>query len=463
MTDVDRSSRPEVHLSYRAEYDLDRVRAFSDGVFGVAITLVVVTFVLPDHDATDAKLARDLLGEWPHFLSYLAAFAVIGYTWATHHQLFEKFRRIDTAAVWINLVLLMFVVLTPYPMQLLGHYYSLELPYVVFNLDAFIFGSLNYLLVIYATHGDRLVARQLPRSAVLVLRRRMAVFPIALGLATLLAIPFGAWSLSAWLLIPIGRLLLRGHDDLDSSEDVEEDADGPDDTERPVRSRDPGSGRLRGALLSGLVLRAQSASLTRLIGFSDNVYAIAITLLVLQFEVPEPDGPTTNSVLTSELNEQIHPDMIGYAIGFIVIGLFWTIHHRIFLIIERQDAGLRALNLIHLMFIAVMPFATLVLSAYEGFVTSTALYAACAGLASSSLWGLEYYATRHHRLVNPNIPDAELRERLLTSLTAPAGFLLAVPMAFVNTYLAQAMWMLPFIGTRAFRIQRSRREARQAA
>ena len=68
----------EIHLSYRVVYDLDRVRAFSDCVFAVAITLVVVTFTPPDKRLTDAGAASYLLDEWPRYLSYLAAFVERG-------------------------------------------------------------------------------------------------------------------------------------------------------------------------------------------------------------------------------------------------------------------------------------------------------------------------------------------------------------------------------------------------
>ena len=159
--------------------------------------------------ANDATVAHDLLSEWPRYLSYLAAFAVIGYTWMVHHQLFEVIRRVDTAAIWINLALLSFVVLTPYPMQLLGRQPTLAAPYVLFNLDAFLFGVVNYLLVLYATDEHRLVWHRLPARGLQILRWRAAVFPLAIGVATVLAVPFGAWSVLAWGLVPFGRWLVR--------------------------------------------------------------------------------------------------------------------------------------------------------------------------------------------------------------------------------------------------------------
>lgn len=199
----------EAHLHYRVQYDIGRVRGFSDCVFAVAITIVVITFVLPDRVASDAKLASDLLNEWPRYLSYLAAFAVVGYTWINHHQLFELIRRVDATAVWTNLALLSFIVLLPFPMQLLGRFRGLNLPYVLFNLDAFLFGVLNLVLVVYATRDNRLVSARFPDALGRVLRMRAAVFPVTLAIATVVAVPFGGWSTLVWIAIPGGRWVLR--------------------------------------------------------------------------------------------------------------------------------------------------------------------------------------------------------------------------------------------------------------
>jgi TMEM175 potassium channel family protein len=449
----------DAHLSSRVDYDLGRVRGFSDCVFAVAITIVVITFVLPsDRTATDATVAHDLVSEWPRYLSYLAAFAVIGYTWMVHHQLFEVIRRVDTAAVWINLALLSFVVLTPYPMQLLGRQPTLAAPYVLFNLDAFLFGIINYLLVLYATDEHRLVWRRLPPRGLQILRWRAAVFPMAIGAATVIAIPFGAWSVLAWGLVPLGRWLVRSR--LGALADLEmaiDDVDDEDETvARAARLESESLRAGRPGALAGVF--AESGSLTRLVGFSDNVYAFAITLLVLQFSVPTDQPLRTDSELWSLVVQQLQPDLTGFFIGFAVIGLFWVIHHRDFLIIERQDAGLRTVNLIHLMFIAVMPFATLVVSSYDRYTSATILYAVCAGLASASLVVLLVYATRRHRLVDPSIPWAEIRVRRAMGLIPTAGFALSVPVAMVSPTAAQLLWFIPFLGTRVFRERALRRE-----
>ena len=97
-----------------------RLEAFSDGVFAVAITLLVLQFV--DPGLQSGKLLPRLLGQWPQLATYGASFLTIGVIWVNHHTIFKGIREVDRTIQFINLVLLLMVVLVPYPTELLGHY-----------------------------------------------------------------------------------------------------------------------------------------------------------------------------------------------------------------------------------------------------------------------------------------------------------------------------------------------------
>src|ERR1700682_669021 len=97
-----------------------RVEAFSDGVFAVAITLLVLQFIPPD--VQSGKLFAALLGQWPQLVTYVASFLTVGVVWVNHHAIFKGLRAVDRTIQFINLVLLLTVVLVPYPTQLLGRY-----------------------------------------------------------------------------------------------------------------------------------------------------------------------------------------------------------------------------------------------------------------------------------------------------------------------------------------------------
>jgi uncharacterized membrane protein len=100
--------------------DKSRLEAFSDGVFAVAITLLAFNF-------TGIKPGSpDLLGQighmWPSFLAYVLSFFVIGIIWVNHHVLFQAIRTVDRTALFVNLVLLLFVVLLPFTTSTVAGY-----------------------------------------------------------------------------------------------------------------------------------------------------------------------------------------------------------------------------------------------------------------------------------------------------------------------------------------------------
>ena len=97
-----------------------RVEAFSDGVFAVAITLLVLQFIVPD--VQSGKLLAALLNQWPQLVTYVASFLTVGVVWVNHHAIFKGLRAVDRTIQFINLVLLLTVVLVPYPTELLGRY-----------------------------------------------------------------------------------------------------------------------------------------------------------------------------------------------------------------------------------------------------------------------------------------------------------------------------------------------------
>src|SRR5215831_18592806 len=100
--------------------------------------------------------------------------------------------------------------------------------------------------------------------------------------------------------------------------------------------------------------------LERLIFFSDAVFAIAITLLILEIKVPDKEflkdhGGISDATIFHELKLLI-PKFLGFLLSFYLIGLYWSIHHRMFGFVTTYDRPLLLLNLIFLLFIVLMPF-----------------------------------------------------------------------------------------------------------
>jgi uncharacterized membrane protein len=94
-----------------------RLEAFSDGVFAIAITLLVLTIRTP----TDFRhLGSALTDQWPAYAAYLVSFAVIGIMWLNHHTVFGHFEQVDRNLVYLNLALLATIVFVPYPTGIFG-------------------------------------------------------------------------------------------------------------------------------------------------------------------------------------------------------------------------------------------------------------------------------------------------------------------------------------------------------
>jgi uncharacterized membrane protein len=98
--------------------DTARLEAFSDGVFAIAITLLVIELHVPDVPA--GHLWSGLVDEWPQFAAYISSFFVIGIMWVNHHSMFRQIRRTDRALLFLNLLLLLWTALLPFPTRLIA-------------------------------------------------------------------------------------------------------------------------------------------------------------------------------------------------------------------------------------------------------------------------------------------------------------------------------------------------------
>ena len=150
---------------------------------------------------------------------------------------------------------------------------------------------------------------------------------------------------------------------------------------------------------------------TRTEAFSDAVFAVAITLLVLEIKVPEVPGSDLPHALAEEW-----PSYVSYLVSFAVIGVIWMNHHAVFDHIARVDRALQGLNLFLLLWIVLIPWATDLLATYmreggEGERTAALVYTgtvAAMGIAFGQLWR---HAARDRRLLGVDLSDDEIRRR----------------------------------------------------
>jgi uncharacterized membrane protein len=108
------------------EKDTSRVEAFSDGVFAIALTLLIFTIQLPNSDAliSKQKLHTILLSLWPSYLAFLMSFAAVLIMWINHHGFFKYLRKINTSFLYANGFLLLTVTFINFPTSVLARYFE---------------------------------------------------------------------------------------------------------------------------------------------------------------------------------------------------------------------------------------------------------------------------------------------------------------------------------------------------
>jgi uncharacterized membrane protein len=142
-----------------------RIEAVSDGVFAIAITLLVLTISPPDNYA---DLARELGDRWPSLAAYVVSFAVIGIMWFNHHSIFAHLERADRALFYLNLALLLTVAFLPYPTGVLGQALrrgeGARTAAVVYSVTMAVNAFAWSALWLYAAAGRRLLHPSFPEA-----------------------------------------------------------------------------------------------------------------------------------------------------------------------------------------------------------------------------------------------------------------------------------------------------------
>jgi len=170
--------------------------------------------------------------------------------------------------------------------------------------------------------------------------------------------------------------------------------------------------------------------LERIILFSDAVFAIAITLLVIEIKIPHIEGPATSSILVAELKKKV-PDLVAFVLSFAVIGQFWTTHHRLFGFVQGYTPKLLWLNLLVLLWIALMPFSTYLIMEFGNLDIIWLWYSTNLALISLSILFLWLYVGGDAALCTVTQDKAFLRYIYGRSIIVTLIFLMGGFMAFL--------------------------------
>jgi uncharacterized membrane protein len=202
---------------------------------------------------------------------------------------------------------------------------------------------------------------------------------------------------------------------------------------------------------------SSSRELDRLIFFSDAVFAIVMTLLILDIRVPDVPSDVAAQEVPGLVFE-LWPKFFSYVLSFVVIGLYWIAHHQTFRYVRSYNRTLLWLNLAFLLSITFIPFPTNLLGEYGELRFSVIFYAASLGMVRLLLAVVWWYVISGPIRTSAELDRGLARFNFFRGLVVPAIFFLSIGIAFFSPNVAVASWVLLFIvDTVIWRLWRKRR------
>ena len=196
-----------------------RISAFSDGVFSIAITLLVLNLQIPKGITSLDDLLPKLQALWPNLMSYILSFVIIGIYWVAHHNMFHYIKRSNRMFLWINILLLMCVAFIPFPAGLLGQFSFVsqsslaKVAEIIYACNLILTNLTLSLLWWYATSHHRLVDQDIDPHFVNTVNRRNMTAPVVYAASIGLSFLNVYLSLIVFFLFPL-YYIIPSHVDL---------------------------------------------------------------------------------------------------------------------------------------------------------------------------------------------------------------------------------------------------------
>ncbi len=197
------------HDKERSDFQLERFTFFSDGVFAISITLLIidikVEFLGNPTDNLLWHILKDSISL--RFLGFLISFGIVGHYWSVHHRIFGYVKKYSTSLIWINLGFLFTVVILPFSTSLIGEYFSntsLKIPYAVYTFNMILTGLMNCWLWVYVSNPKKLMLTRLISPARIKLGiYRSLIIPVIFLISFLVFLTLPVFAYCLLLLIPI--------------------------------------------------------------------------------------------------------------------------------------------------------------------------------------------------------------------------------------------------------------------
>lgn len=188
--------------------NVKRIETLVDGVFAIAMTLLVLGITVPSIvNPTEAGLYQALINLLPNFYSYFISFILLAVFWRINHTQFNRIKRADGTLLWITIIWLLFVALVPFSAFFVGEYGNFQIPNIFFDLNLFVIGFLLFLNGRHAFNSGLMdnVDGELRKSSLRVNLMLPVISLLALGITFfpfMKEVGYG-WSSLVYMIIPL--------------------------------------------------------------------------------------------------------------------------------------------------------------------------------------------------------------------------------------------------------------------
>lgn len=194
--------KPVIDVFRTGNMSKGRLEAFSDGVIGVIITILVLEIHLPNTHLTESELIPALIDLMPKIISYVVSFVFVAVWWVAHHQLFHIIDRTDRGLLWLNSLFLLFLSFLPFPTAMIGEYPHSKISAIIYGLTG-IFTGLSFVgMRWYACFKASLVSPTISKEILASAIKKGMLSPTLYFLGVLSSFVSVYISLAIYVLIP---------------------------------------------------------------------------------------------------------------------------------------------------------------------------------------------------------------------------------------------------------------------
>jgi uncharacterized membrane protein len=193
-------------------FSVEKLLMFSDAVFAIAITILAIDIRVPliEEQLISSQLNNAIIGLAPKFISFILSFFIVGSYWISYHRTMYLIKRYDRGLISLNLLFLMFIILVPFPNDLIGKYPTQQMAVIIYAIILFSTGISMCLIWLHASLKYRLIDETLNSKFILILTLRLLFSPSIFLLSIPISFINPLYAVTLWIFsLPIGLYVER--------------------------------------------------------------------------------------------------------------------------------------------------------------------------------------------------------------------------------------------------------------